>query len=136
MSWIPSNNMEAKTTGKSFVIAWEDAKQKNSTLQNAFLKFKQERQVSDKCVTQLGTCDLQKEIRLQQRRKLEKHTPENLDKLRQKFLDTSLSYLGVPYARRYHGPDCEPLLLFCMRVYLFHSQLPITTLPYISTVVD
>ena len=57
-------------------------------------------------------CDQQKEIRIQRRRKLEKRSAESLDKLRQKLLDTALSYMGVPYARRYHGPDCKPLLSF------------------------
>ncbi|XP_065890894.1 protein polyglycylase TTLL10-like isoform X2 [Dysidea avara] len=94
--------MEAKATNESFVITWEDDKQKNATLQNSFLKFKQERE---------------KEIRIQRRRKLEKRSAESLDKLRQKFLDTALSYMGVPYARRYHGPDSPyynaPLYLDC-----------------------
>jgi len=45
------NNMEVKATKESFVIAWEDNKQKDRTLQNAFLKFKQERKVSDCCAT-------------------------------------------------------------------------------------
>lgn len=30
-----------------------------------------------------------------------------MDSLREKFLQTALSYCGVPYAQRYHQPDCE-----------------------------
>ena len=30
-----------------------------------------------------------------------------VEQLRQQFLQTTLSYCGVPYAQRYHDPDCE-----------------------------
>lgn len=36
-----------------------------------------------------------------------KRSTISLHKLRKKFLDTALGYTGVPYARRYHGPDCK-----------------------------
>ena len=29
--------------------------------------------------------------------------------LRKKFLDTAMTYIGVPYARRYHEPECTIL---------------------------
>ena len=35
----------------------------------------------------------------------------SLERLRHQFLQTALSYCGVPYARRYHEPDCECVLV-------------------------
>ena len=33
--------------------------------------------------------------------------PATMDRLREKFLQTALSYCGAPYARKYHPPECE-----------------------------
>lgn len=32
--------------------------------------------------------------------------PARMEGLRKKFLETAMSYMGTPYARRYHSPDC------------------------------
>ena len=32
--------------------------------------------------------------------------------LRRKFLETAMTYIGVPYAKRYHTPDCEPPCMY------------------------
>lgn len=59
-----------------------------------------------------------------------------LDCLRRKFLQTALSYCGVPYARRYHEPDCKSPeerngIIICL-----YLQLPPTTPLSSSTAVD
>jgi len=36
-----------------------------------------------------------------------------MQRLREKFLQTALTYIGVPYARKYHEPDCEPMRGVC-----------------------
>lgn len=41
--------------------------------------------------------------------------PDRMRELREKFVDTALSYRGVPYAAKYHPPDCallDPYFLF------------------------
>ena len=36
--------------------------------------------------------------------------PTRMAILRKKFIDTAKTYIGVPYARKYHQPDCKPLV--------------------------
>ena len=38
-----------------------------------------------------------------------------VERLRSKFLQTALSYRGVPYARRYHDPECKSAI-WCKKV--------------------
>lgn len=91
--------MEGRVNSESFVIAWDNSKADSVSLQKAFLKFKKERQREIKAYAE------------------NKRSTISLHKLRKKFLDTALSYTGVPYARRYHGPDSPhynaPLYLDC-----------------------
>ena len=47
LPWLHNNNMENRVNSESFVIAWEDSKTNSVSLQNAFLKFKEERQVRE-----------------------------------------------------------------------------------------
>jgi len=42
--------------------------------------------------------------------------PTQMAILRKKFMDTARTYIGVPYAKRYHEPDCKPLVAF--QIYL------------------
>ena len=67
----------------------------------------------------------QKEIREEKFRQSQKRSAINSDKLRKKFVDTALSYIGVPYARRYHGEYCElhPQLVHCCISNYFSASL-------------
>lgn len=56
------------------------------------------------------------QLQLRERRSAEvaarekRSDPEHMQKLRKKFLQTALTYIGVPYARKYHEPDCEDMV--------------------------
>ena len=39
--------------------------------------------------------------------KLMRTDVERMAALRRKFLDQAMSYVGTPYARKYHEPNCE-----------------------------
>ncbi|XP_077863250.1 uncharacterized protein LOC144346250 [Saccoglossus kowalevskii] len=81
-------------------------KAKAANLQEAFLKFKRERQ------QEFRVDKIMKERQLSSM--LE---PERMLSLRMKFLETAKRYFGVPYARRYHEPGTPmydaPLFLDC-----------------------
>ncbi len=56
-------------------------------------------------------CVLQDELR--ERQRLEQLSldaradPGRMAELRSKFLQRAKSYMGIPYAKRYHTPDCK-----------------------------
>lgn len=37
---------------------------------------------------------------------LERKNPERMGALRTKFLEQAMTYIGTPYAKRYHEPNC------------------------------
>ncbi len=38
---------------------------------------------------------------------IQRAEPNQVPLLRKKFLDVAMSYIGVPYAQKYHTADCE-----------------------------
>lgn len=87
----------------------------NCSLQDAFKAFREKRQVrtlplsSDRRA--MISIALQNELRDRSRAQAaareQQRDQATMDSLREKFLQTALSYCGVPYARRYHQPECE-----------------------------
>ncbi|XP_070560557.1 protein polyglycylase TTLL10-like isoform X2 [Ptychodera flava] len=103
----------AKSKAEVFEVDFSDGKNeknrrngKKANLQEAFLKFKKERQ------KEYRTEQLMKERALSL-----KLDTERMWTLRMKFLDTAKQYFGVPYARRYHAPGTPdydaPFFLDC-----------------------
>lgn len=43
---------------------------------------------------------------MQQQAARQRRDPIHMKTLRKKFLDRALEYVGVPYAQRYHPPEC------------------------------
>ena len=41
--------------------------------------------------------------------------PLRMSELRRKFLERAKSYMGVPYAKRYHPPECKLMSLVKIR---------------------
>lgn len=39
----------------------------------------------------------------------QRRDPLHMKALREKFLARALEYVGVPYAQRYHSPECKQL---------------------------
>ena len=83
------------------------------SLQDAFRIFREKKRVRRfyslaRCCTLWRT---QRELRERSKARDQAREVERdeatLERLRNKFLQTALSYCGVPYARRYHEPDCE-----------------------------
>ena len=93
----------------------EEEEETTCSLQEAFKVFREKKRVSRDAVC-VWNCTLhnaayttlQKELREQNRARSRVPRDEAaLATLRSLFLQTALSYCGVPYARRYHQPDCE-----------------------------
>ena len=79
----------------------------------------------------------QRRCQQQQSAKAGHSDPSRMAALRRKFLETAMTYIGVPYAKRYHTPDCEPP---CMQTgscdhtspapsFSCSSNLPLSSLP-------
>ena len=79
---------------------------KEPSLQEAFLKFRKEKQIANRQAA------LQKNMKSKKQQ-----SPEEMQVLREKFLAQIKKYMGVPYHRRYHDPGSEfynaPLYLDC-----------------------
>ena len=45
--------------------------------------------------------------RMEELAKIRRAQPEMMAALRKKFFEVAMSYVGVPYAKRYHQPDCK-----------------------------
>ena len=79
----------------------------------------------------------QRELRERNRQRIQVERDEaSLDRLRIQFLQTALSYCGVPYARRYHEPECECVCAGERERAFHHLQLPRTTPLFSWTAVD
>ncbi|XP_038062248.1 probable beta-tubulin polyglutamylase [Patiria miniata] len=84
----------------------EEDKMGKGSLQEAFMKFKKKRQADMRLIKEM------KEKSLSQMK-----DPNHMWELRMRFLERAKHYYGVPYAKRYHGPDSPdynaPLFLDC-----------------------
>ncbi|XP_067658882.1 uncharacterized protein [Haliotis asinina] len=104
---MPNDSQKASTLSKrsnAFVIDWGEPKQ--TSLQEAFLKFQKDRQD-----------DIRQTKKMKKKKRRMKKDPVRLNALRKKFIDTSKKYFGVPYARKYWPKDApeyqSPLFLDC-----------------------
>lgn len=80
--------------------------QQQQSLQEAFARFRQ------------GRLELRRlETLASQKTQIDRSLPENMLALRKRFLEQATKYFGVPYHRRYHGPESvhynAPLYLDC-----------------------
>ena len=50
--------------------------------------------------------ELRERLAYERRSSEQRMNPQNMEQLRKKFLATALGYIGVPYAQRYHSPEC------------------------------
>ncbi|XP_071110412.1 uncharacterized protein [Haliotis cracherodii] len=91
-------------SSNSFVIDWGEPKQ--TSLQDAFLKFQKDRQQ-----------DIRQTRKMKKKKRRVRRNPVRLNALRRKFIDTSKKYFGVPYARKYWSKEApeyqSPMFLDC-----------------------
>ena len=129
----------------------ENAVPASANLQEAFRKFKKERQVQgiparvQSCFVRVLVAvggrqqhchlvaihALQAELQRRKEATLRAEAQcvdrEKIETLRKSFLEKVLSYTGVPYAQRYHEPTCESPVTVCACVLVSptrpsHSQ--------------
>ncbi|XP_064611036.1 uncharacterized protein LOC135475177 [Liolophura sinensis] len=115
---ILGNSGHNKQTSQCFVVdpdfrrnTRKPGPTKSESLQEAFLKFRRNRQINS----------AKNEIRQNQEMKLKKlqeaGDPAKMEALRKMFLQQAKKYFGVPYARKYWGPEDpeyeSPLFLDC-----------------------
>lgn len=79
---------------EAFCVGFEDASA--CSLQDAFLKYKGKKQD-----------ELRRRTLEEHSARLQRADPTSMAALRNTFLQTALSYLGVPYAQKYHEPGSE-----------------------------
>lgn len=98
----PANDENIQASN-AFVIGDDRALEKNS-LQNAFLRFR-EQKIREKNLMKACRDAMNGEGR----------TPEYKASLRQKFIDTAMKYLGVPYGIKFKADEdpVAPLYLDC-----------------------
>eukprot|EP00731_Ephydatia_muelleri_P015289 Em0008g1009a len=70
------------------------ASQTGINLQDAFFRYRQKKQKA-----------VLAKWRMEELAKIRRAQPEVMAALRQKFFEVAMSYVGVPYAKRYHQPD-------------------------------
>lgn len=88
------------------------------SLQEAFLQFRKKKQVSANAWLMQGMIkeitkllfflqdELRERLATEQQAAKRRRDPLHMEILRRKFLDKALEYVGVPYAQRYHPPEC------------------------------
>ena len=50
---------------------------------------------------------MKRRMESEQKSREEKCDPIKMETLRGRFVEQAKKYIGVPYAKRYHEPDCE-----------------------------
>lgn len=79
-------------------------KNPNLGLQDAFKKFRNKKMKK-----------MRHRQKIKKKAKINRSLPNFKEKLRQKFIETALTYTGTPYAKRYHEPGSK---LFNSKIFL------------------
>lgn len=101
-----------------FALGGKEIKGDAMSLQEAFLQFRRKKQVIKSKNTGQGMIidhvlslfvfqdELRERLAMEQQAARQRRDPLHMETLRKMFLDRALEYVGVPYAQRYHPPEC------------------------------
>lgn len=81
---------------ESFTIDFSQGGGQKENLQDAFLKFKKDKQK-----------EIRNQKKMKRRRKKKQRNPQQMQRLRAKFVTQAKKYFGTPYAKRYWTPEDE-----------------------------